>query len=325
MKEIIEEYDNKKSHYEKLNEKTLQLISSLLKDESTIRIHDISNRVKERDSLIKKVQEKGKYNGLEEITDISGIRIICYFEQDVDRVSEIILREFEIDEENSIDKRKLKENEFGYKSLHLVVSFSGERTKLTEYKDCQDLKTEIQIRTILQHGWAEIEHDLGYKSSIAVPKNYKRDFNRVAALLETADKEFSHLRNKIENYESEIPERFKGDLNEIGIDKFSLQYFLENDLTIREVEKEMAAVWAVPYTEINSEPIEKVLYVVNYLGNKTIGDLVNMLQAKKAELVENESKSKARTRVQQISGMSTGVSLFRMWMDKIELDRKTIT
>lgn len=322
MKEIIEQYDKLKPNYQKLNDKTLGLIKSLLKDNPAIRIHDISNRVKERDSLIKKIEEKGKYQSLDEITDISGIRIICYFEQDLDKVSEIIESEFEIDPQNSIDKRKLKENEFGYKSLHLVVSFKQKRTNLAEYKDCIELKTEIQIRTILQHGWAEIEHDLGYKSSISVPENYKRDFNRVAALLETADKEFSHLRNKIENYENEIPERFKGDLSEIGIDKFSLQYFLENDQTLREVEKAMANVWSVPYEEGNREPIEKVLYVVNYLGNKTIGDLVNMLNSKKNELIEKEIESKAKTRIQSLSGMSTGVSLFRMWIDKFETERK---
>ena len=86
-------------------------------------------------------------------------------------------------------------------SMHYVVSIHQNRLKFTEYKSYTNLKIEIQIRSILQHGWAEIEHDLGYKGAKGIPDEFKRDFNRISALLETADNEFDRLRfNKTENF-----------------------------------------------------------------------------------------------------------------------------
>ena len=70
--------------------------------------------------------------------------------------------QFYIDEKNSVDKRKaLGDREFGYLSLHRIAMVSPQRGKLIEYLRFKDEPFEIQIRSILQHAWAEIEHDLG--------------------------------------------------------------------------------------------------------------------------------------------------------------------
>ena len=65
-----------------------------------------------------------------------------------------------------------------------------ERMVLRENKAFEGLKCEIQIRSVLQHAWAEIEHDLGYKSELTIPKEVRRSFSRLAGLLELGDKEF---------------------------------------------------------------------------------------------------------------------------------------
>jgi putative GTP pyrophosphokinase len=82
-------------------------------------------------------------------------------------VAELIEREFVIDRDNTVDKRKqLDPDRFGYLSLHHIVQLGPTRSQLVEYSSFGGIKAEIQTRSILQHSWAEVEHDLGYKSSI---------------------------------------------------------------------------------------------------------------------------------------------------------------
>lgn len=85
----------------------------------------------------------------------------------------------------------MEPDRFGYCSVHYVVEMSQKRLNLYEHQAYEGLKCEIQIRSVLQHAWAEIEHDLGYKSEIAIPKRIRRNFSRLAGLLEIADKEIS--------------------------------------------------------------------------------------------------------------------------------------
>jgi len=66
--------------------------------------------------------------------------------------------------------------------------------KLSEYALFDKMKCEIQVRTILQHAWAEIEHDLVYKSPADIPFRVRRRFASLAGLLEIADREFESLR-----------------------------------------------------------------------------------------------------------------------------------
>jgi ppGpp synthetase/RelA/SpoT-type nucleotidyltranferase len=167
--------------YSSFTQSVHKLIDQLL-EESRISVHSISSRTKEEGKIREKIgREVNKYNKLSDITDISGVRIITYFEDGVDEVAKIVEREFQIDTENCTDKRSaLDPDRFGYLSLHYVAWFSKARLALTEYKRFADCKVEIQIRSILQHAWAEIEHDLGYKSKQAIPRDVRRSFSRLA-------------------------------------------------------------------------------------------------------------------------------------------------
>ena len=142
------------------------LLRQLLR-EREIPVHSISSRLKSRGSLAKKVERKGtSYSDLSDVTDLAGLRIVTYFSDQVDEIAGLIESEFQLDHHNSIDKRAdLDPDRFGYLSLHYVVSLSPSRAALTEYRALAGLKAEIQIRSILQHAWAEIEHDLGYKTA----------------------------------------------------------------------------------------------------------------------------------------------------------------
>lgn len=237
---IIEEYNHKKFTYLDLKSKLEILIHSLIKSNS-INIHQLNFRLKEVDSLEKKIERKGgKYSGLMDITDVLGCRIVTYFDDDVDKIAEIINREFLVDWHNSIDKRKLDFDKFGYLSLHYVVALKKDRLRLTEYKDFKNLKFEVQIRTILQHSWAEIEHDIGYKGEFSIPDNAKRSFSRIAALLELADQEFLRLKDVLKLYEKSVPEVVNLSPQTSKIDNATLTFLLKNNDIIKALDAEIA-------------------------------------------------------------------------------------
>ena len=158
--------------------------------------------------MLEKIRREGKsYNNpLEEVTDLAGVRIICYFVSDVDKIVPWIKNEFVVDETRSVDKRKsIDPSVFGYASVHLIVELSEARIRLPEYSAFKDMKCEVQIRTILQHSWAEIEHDIVYKASEDIPFELRRRFASLAGLLEIADREFESLnKSRIWNLEKRL-------------------------------------------------------------------------------------------------------------------------
>lgn len=287
---ILKKYNENRKLYNNLKNKLVVLIKELLLEE--VNYHHIYSRVKEKNSLEKKIDTKaGKYSIIDDITDVVGCRIISYFEDDVEKIVTIIRNEFDIDEKNSINKKAILESDkFGYLSHHLVCKISKKRLSLPEYKKYKDIKFEIQIRSILQHAWAEIEHDIGYKSSLGIPKELKRKFSRIAGLLETADENFCEIKKSIEIYEEKIlnnqNEFFQTDLN-----LNSLQLFVENSIVI---ELDNYIVNADGHssldTEIDQNSLSAYLDRLSYFNIKTIEELNNLLTSKKTIIEKFTSK-----------------------------------
>ncbi len=277
---IMNEYTQKKGLYEHLSASVLQITEGLMKKEG-IKYASAMFRIKDSGSLSEKIHRKGdKYKALPDITDIGGVRIITYYADDVDRVAELIEREFNVDKENSIDKRKtLEPNVFGYLSLHYVICLDDRRAALPEYENLGSLKIEVQIRSILQHSWAEMEHDLGYKSNIEVPKEIVRDFSRLAGLLEIADKEFQEIRQKISNYEKEVSEKIQKEEQdeEIKLDAVSLQVLFETDKDVLSLNQ---AIEDGTGNKIDSNGTytQEILNYCQWLGITTVGDIKLLLQ-----------------------------------------------
>ena len=134
MNDILKQYVNDKVNYQNLKSRVEQLLTNLLFSDSDKTIHLLSSRVKEYEKLEEKILRKnGKYSNIKEITDIVGFRVITFFEDEIDNISSIIESEFVVDRENSIDKRKVDYEKFGYQSLHYIVSINESRLKLKEY------------------------------------------------------------------------------------------------------------------------------------------------------------------------------------------------
>ncbi len=278
MKEkILSDFITNKKILDSFCERTVNLLTDLLQQKKIL-FHHISGRTKDYESLSKKIDRKlNKYTSLHEITDIVGVRIISYLESDVDVIASLILQEFTVDPKNSIDKRELNTDQFGYKSLHLVVNINASRATLTEYKDYKNLKFEIQIRSILQHAWAEIEHDLGYKGKSAIPDQYKRNFNRLAALLETADLEFDRLKGELSNYEIEVGKLIKKSPQDVKINQASLANFNNESNILQEARKLMSTITGWTYEEHNND-LNGILERFDFFEIKTIKDLDDSLK-----------------------------------------------
>ena len=191
------------------------LIETILKRKGIL-FHSIEYRIKNKESFLEKCKKDKYVDPINEITDVCGIRIIGYTNHDVKLIQEIIESEFKIDKDNSIDKSEImKDDQVGYRSVHYVASIKSNRTRLMEYQEYQGIKFEIQIRTLLQHAWAEIEHDRNYKFSGELPSEIKRRFYLVAGSLELLDREFEQLSQDIDTYAEKIrTDAGKGELNE---------------------------------------------------------------------------------------------------------------
>jgi len=255
-----------------------KLIRELIK-ENGLRVHSVTSRVKTKEKLREKVtQSEGKFSKLSDVPDISGIRVITYFTDDVDSIAKVVEKEFDVDEKRSVDKRELLDpDRFGYLSLHYVVKLPTARLKLTEYRRFKDCHTEIQIRSILQHAWAEIEHDLGYKSKQAIPREIRRRFSRLAGLLEIADTEFTQIRDSLIEYETIVPERIIETPASVLIDKVSLVSFVKTSSIVRELDGKIASIAGARIFE-DERFISGHVADLHYVGLETIADVDSSLR-----------------------------------------------
>jgi ppGpp synthetase/RelA/SpoT-type nucleotidyltranferase len=143
-----------------------------------------------------KVRRKRYGDPWQQLTDQVGIRIIVYYESDVDSAAAALSEAFAVDSNRSIDKRRsLEVRQFGYRSVHLLVRFpERERTSLPV--GLQKMPFEIQVRSLLEHAWAEIEHEVCYKSGMQFDAAYLRRFSALAGALEILDSQFVALRSE---------------------------------------------------------------------------------------------------------------------------------
>jgi len=234
-KAAIEQYRNIRPLYEAYCN-ILKMILTKCIEQKKIKYHSIEARAKDIDKFGEKASQVSEINANEpkyqnpiaEITDMAGARIITFFPITINDIDKVIYEEFDVIEKSDKNDLLEKEDKFGYQSIHYLVKLRDDRIKLPEYQNCNKLIAEIQVRTILQHAWAEIEHDIEYKTSITIPKTIKRRFLALAGLLEIADREFQSIQNENEALKSQSRKLVKsGKLDEIEITGDSLKTYLD--------------------------------------------------------------------------------------------------
>lgn len=228
LEEAFESYKNNFSLYEQFSAKIAELLTTLMK-QSKIRYQTVECRAKSVSSFREKITRRGKDYGepLKEMPDLSGVRAITYYPDDVKLIKSIIESEFELLSPDSGDKLdEMAPNEFGYRSVHFVVKLSKSRKNLAEWKKMNNLKCEIQVRTVLQHAWAAISHALQYKHEAEVPRGLRRRLFRLAGLLELADEEFANVRDEHQKLVYDINNSRGEDVGKLSIDRLTLKKYI---------------------------------------------------------------------------------------------------
>ncbi len=231
----------------------------------------IMHRVKTIDSIKGKLERKPDlYSSPYEIYDILGFRVICYFSKDVDLAAKLISEHFRVDWNKSKDKRNLIDaRSFGYVAIHYVCALPE------NYGELSNLWFEVQIKTILQHSWAEIEHDLGYKTEFEVPRSIRRSFSKAASLLETVDDIFSDILTKLDEYSIAVKQNIDNqNLDELSVDKITLVEFTANNKAYRNLLQEIAGI---TNARILEQSPENQLPLIEFLGIHSLGDMVMLI------------------------------------------------
>ncbi len=269
---ILEEYQETLPLLERLQQIVLDTLTMALQKNGII-VTTIGTRIKTPQSLAGKLKLKGsKYKSLNDITDILGARIVTFYTDDVDRIAAMAEQMFDIDWENSVDKRRLHQlDSFGYNSLHYIC-------RMKKSKGNEELCTipfELQLRTTLQHAWAAINHDIGYKTGVEIPQEYLRQMNRLAGMLEMADDEFSRIRTEINDYRRRVQQLVQnGKLDDVQLDGDTFNSYLETK-PFDQLTRRMAAI---NQAEIQEVSLMSYLPVFKAFACKTLGDVDKIIK-----------------------------------------------
>jgi putative GTP pyrophosphokinase len=204
LRQIYEQYSENRALVIKDLEDCIEETVSSLPSHPTVK-----GRAKDFDSFFKKyirlLKNSPPLSGDPLITDLIGIRIVCPFIGDLAGVEELIKKTFEVVEvERKGSHYSFKE--FGYESTHLLIKIPRQILEKRGKTDCS--VAEIQIRTILQNAWAEVEHELVYKAEFTpFDDPMKRKLAAINASLSLADTIFQEIRTYQRQLNGELGKR----------------------------------------------------------------------------------------------------------------------
>ena len=286
----MEQYHERIAVYERLSHLADEALRQAL-DAQHVKVTAMEHRIKTESSLAGKLELKGgKYQTLDDVTDIVGLRVVTFYSADVDKVAAIVNEAFIVDRQNSVDKRKQHRlDSFGYNSLHYICRLPKTIVDDPEMPLLNELRFEIQMRTALQHVWSTLDHDTGYKGDVKIPHEYMRQFNRMAGMLELMDEEFSRLRNVlVDNRRQMLALEASGQLDSVDLNSETFRRYLE----AHPFDRLNQRIAAINQAELYPAPVMPYLRVLQDLGMETLGE-VN-------RLVEEHSDDAYRLAVSQL-------------------------
>ncbi|WP_301483154.1 GTP pyrophosphokinase family protein [Intrasporangium sp.] len=205
----------------------------------------------------------------EEITDAIGVRVVTYVLDDVDAVAELLAQELAVLDDRDLGVETARAGRFGYSSRHLLVAVDASRSLPAEYEPLRRLAASVQVRTVLQHAWAEFEHDIRYKGT--VPEEYASDLDRrftlAAGLLDLADREFAAIRHRLQ---VALPEQPAEDEDEEAVDAADAQEGHEPP-TPRIGAQDLAKFLAATYTDAGWSRSDHYDWISGLLADLGIG------------------------------------------------------
>ena len=273
---LLEQYDEFLPVFHKIADSVDKQLKDFFNDAAIV-VAAVEHRVKTRSSLQGKLELKGsKYKDIFDITDIVGFRVITFYTDDVGKVASGMERLFDIDWENSIDKRKAHEiDSFGYLSLHYICHLPENHPVTAEYPEAKGIRFEVQMRTVLQHAWANMNHDTGYKSGVEIPQIYLRNMSRLAGILELVDDEFSRIRRELAEYRRNVQTLVaSGNLQEVQLDGDSFRSFI----SMGPFDRLNRRIASINQAEVQPVDLSPFLTLFKAMGFKTLGDIAELLK-----------------------------------------------
>lgn len=214
LKQQIEAYRSEKAgHYDTyaaVLKRTLERACAVHLPEAVIQA-----RPKSVDSFAEKcVRKAGKYKDpIHDMTDLCGARVIVQTLDHVNAVRVFIKANFEIAEED-VKGETFADAEFGYRDVHYIIRLRPDRCAALGVSEAErdavgTRRAEVQVRTWMQHAWADTLHDRMYKTRLKYPREFRRVAGLLAALMEDGDRSFNALARAIDgmlaNYNAYAP------------------------------------------------------------------------------------------------------------------------
>jgi ppGpp synthetase/RelA/SpoT-type nucleotidyltranferase len=189
--------------------------------------HTVEARAKHPVSLLDKLRRKGYKNPAAEVKDLIGVRVVTNYPDDAESVASILRPLLEVSEDESYDRLDhLDANAFDYRAIHLIVRLRDQDANVTTRLKSQWF--EIQVRSLLQHAWAVIEHEIKYKSGVDYPPYLVRRLAAIAGSLETLDQAFVGMRAAHDELVAGYRDRYeRGKDEDVPLDSARLIAFLE--------------------------------------------------------------------------------------------------
>lgn len=277
---IVHQYEQLRPRYERFTERLAGLLRELL-DTEKIDYETFEARTKTVERFADKITRPGKAysDPLTEVTDLSGLRVVVFYIEDVDRLSALLEREFAIDRANSTDKGvALEPHEFGYRSVHYVVTLGDKRRQLTEWSPFKELRAEIQVRTVLQHAWASASRAFDYTHEAEIPSALRRRLFRLAGMFEMADEEFSAIRAAHAVETKRIEASLGRGERDIELSLDSVREYIGLSAYFKELEKVSQQIGfdINPIDEYDSS--SKLIAYAHHLGLQSITDLAKAVE-----------------------------------------------
>ena len=298
---LLRQYRELRPTLQQLADEASQQLRHALREQN-IYITAMEHRVKTEKSLTGKLELKGaKYKSIDDITDLVGLRVITFYSDEVDKVAAIAKRVFDIDWQESVDKRKLhKLDSFGYNSLHYICRLKT-----------GGLRFELQMRTALQHVWSTIEHDTGYKGDVKIPDVYLRQFGRLAGMMELIDDEFSRLRMVLTDYRRQTLALVKnGKLDDVPLSRDTFRSYLE----LHPFDRLNKRIAAVNQAEVFPVSVMSYLPVLESFGLETLGDVQQFIDANSDDAYQLAISQLAITDLDILSSNTALLYLFLLYV-----------
>ena len=305
-------YEKFRPKYENLTLTMKEFMTQLLEEEQIDYLHPVQCRTKSILSFQEKLERKEYDDPLSEITDLTGLRVIVFYPDEISRVKNLIEENFRVDRKNTVDKKsQLAKNQFSYEGIHYVVRLPRGKTELSEYAEFAGLRFEIQLLTLCQYVWAEMQRKIEYKAEELIPPALSRKLSALMGMFETADTDFMSIRN----------EGLKT-LLKFPLSRASLRHFLQISPTLK---AGMRTMHQQGFTRMSSEEDAKysneLLQACSVLGLEKVSSLKSLVSGNNQQKLMRSLRKHGKP---SIRIGPTALSLMLVYHSNVKFSRKSL-